>query len=243
VSDTFPTQALDWLVPKESERMLAIGSLAMVKRFRGHKLTIVDSDVDQLKKARAALPGAVVVAASSALLPFADQIFDVVFVSQHVHRLDAPAAIAEFARVLKPGGQLAIQQTVRDDSVPWVRRLAAILRQTDPDAMSGEDQLAGIGALAANRHFPRVEQRDFRMWVPAAKADLLDQVAALPGVQACDSRRREEVLSAVSRLYDSSARVPDPLLLPYKVCCWRAPVEAVFRAPARPVDDGFNIPL
>jgi len=52
------------------------------------------------------------------------------------------------------------------------------------------------------------------------------------------------LLAEVAALYDSSARDPEPLLLPYSVMCWRATVDhselsAVLHLP----DDGLQISL
>jgi ubiquinone/menaquinone biosynthesis C-methylase UbiE len=62
-----------------------------------------------LETARAAIPRAELVQANLESLPFADGSFDLVLCSQVIeHVLDAPAAVAELARVLRSGGTLVI---------------------------------------------------------------------------------------------------------------------------------------
>ena len=63
--------------------------------------------------------------------------FDVVTAAQTLHCFAPGLALTEIARVLKPGGYLAIAYNTRDDTVPWVRRLIALMRE-DPNSMRGD---------------------------------------------------------------------------------------------------------
>ena len=56
------------------------------------------------------------------------QSVDVVTVAQAFHWFDAPAALAEIARVLRPGGRLAILWNERDESTAWVAEMSRIIR-------------------------------------------------------------------------------------------------------------------
>ena len=49
-------------------------------------------------------------------------------VAQAFHWFDAPAALAEMARVLRPGGGVGLIWNERDESVPWVNELSQIIR-------------------------------------------------------------------------------------------------------------------
>ena len=53
---------------------------------------------------------------------------DVVTVAQAFHWFDAPAALAEIARVLRPDGRLAILWNERDESTAWVAEMSRIIR-------------------------------------------------------------------------------------------------------------------
>jgi hypothetical protein len=44
-------------------------------------------------------------------------------------------------------------------------------------------------------------------------------------VAALDAESREQLLNQVGALYDSSARAPEPLLLPFQTSCWRSVVD------------------
>lgn len=90
------------------------GSGAMAERlarsYPGARITMTDVDPEMVDAARvrlASLPNAGVRRADSTRLPYDDASFDVVvsFLMLH-HVIDWEAAIAEAARVLRPGGRL-----------------------------------------------------------------------------------------------------------------------------------------
>jgi SAM-dependent methyltransferase len=60
-------------------------------------------------------------------LPLADRAFDAVTVAQAFHWFDAPVALAEVRRVLRPGGSLFLVWNIRDRSHDWVRRFGDLL--------------------------------------------------------------------------------------------------------------------
>lgn len=93
---------------------LGAGSGAMAEgAMRSHpgiRLTATDLDAAMVRAARdrlSGLPGAIVEQADVTALPFDDGTFDVVtsYLMLH-HVIDWPAALAEAARVLRPGGVL-----------------------------------------------------------------------------------------------------------------------------------------
>ena len=153
-------------------------------------------------------------------------------------------ALSEFARVLRPGGRLGISYTVRDDSVPWVKRLVAVVRRYDPDAMAGAYGTESLEALTDSAYFPQIDTRSFRRWVPIDRPGLVDMVARTAVAKQLDDQTRATLLDEVGAVYDNSARKPEPLLLPYRVSCWSAEVDHTeLTAPLDLPDSGLRIPL
>ena len=228
----FPQAALEWLAaasdghPLPTARVLLLGRSAAPL---GAALTRTGADLVACDTSRAGVrallnraPRALPTVAAADHLPFAAMAFDVVHVHQSLHDL-AEGALASIARVLAPHGHLAVSYTVRDDSVPWVRRLTALLRDVDPQAMAGAYGTESIDRLEASTFFGEVEQRSHRLWVPISRVDLLGMVARrFPDLE---QDRLSRLMADVGELYESSARVPEPLLLPYRVACWRARVD------------------
>jgi SAM-dependent methyltransferase len=92
---------------------------------RGWRVVGVDLSGDQLRVARqrAGPPGAILVAADAAALPFPDRSFDaVVSLLTHTDFDDPGAAFAEAARVLRPGGRLSYLGTHPCFVTPFVER-------------------------------------------------------------------------------------------------------------------------
>jgi SAM-dependent methyltransferase len=107
--DTF----FDAIVPPPGRRTLEVGcGEGRVSRdlaARGHRVTGVDASGTLVEHARAADPAGWYVVADAAALPFADRSFDLVVAYNSLMDVDdMPAAVAEAARVLAPGGRLCI---------------------------------------------------------------------------------------------------------------------------------------
>lgn len=228
-SGAFPSTAVDWLAPAAPGPVLAIGRASAATANRISRLgspgTITDKSAAAVRAACHRFPELQGVAAAPDALPFVPCSFKGVLVVQGMHLLPPGLALAEFARVLAPGGRLTVQFTVRDDSVPWVRRLAAILRSFDPEAMTSGEELYSIASIAASPHFPVLEHRSFRMWVPVTRDGMLEMVSRSPRLAGLGQPEADRLLAEVAALYDTSARHPEPLLLPYAVQCWRATVD------------------
>lgn len=247
-SGAFPSTAVDWLAPAAPGPVLAIGraSAATANRLArsGNPATITDKVSTAVRAACHRYPALQGVAAAPDALPFVPCSFSAVLVVQGMHLLPTGLALDEFARVLAPGGRLSVQFTVRDDSVPWVRRLAKILRTHDPDAMTSGAELYSVAAIAASPHFPVLAHRSFRMWVPITRVGMLEMVSSSPQLAGLGEPEADALLDEVGALYDSSAREPEPLLLPYSVLCWRATVDhSELSAELHLPDDGLQISL
>jgi len=96
----------------------------------GLSATGVDLESDQLRWARAALDPARrlnLAQADAARLPFRDASFDRVVsveMMEHVFRPDRPRVLSEIARVLKPGGRLALSTPNSASPIETVKRAA-----------------------------------------------------------------------------------------------------------------------
>lgn len=217
------------MVGELAARILDLGSgsgaFAEMLQDVGHQVFCLDRDPEAVALLPERLGTRLHVAGQVESLPFLSCHFDVVTASQTLHRFAPGLALTEIARVLNPGGYLAVVYTTRDDTVPWVKRLTALMHQADPKAMRGDFGVESIEAVAESPYFGPLERRNFRNWVPITRAGLITMVERRPSVAQLDHGARADVLSQVGALYDTSARAPEPLLLPFQTSCWRARVD------------------
>lgn len=243
----FPLGALEWLTPHGVESVLIIGRPTAVLAAEFHRRRLRMTVVDPTREGVAALvkraPQALPVVGAAEALPFQPCVFDAVAIAQGFHRFEAKRALTEFARVLRPGGRLLATYTVRDDSIPWVRRLATMLQQVSPEAMRGDYGTEALGALAHSPYFDRIEHRSFRLWSQIGRNVLLDMVnQAISGVDVPEGKRGR-LLDEVAALYDDAAKPPEPLRLPYQVQCWRATVDHTDLSAPLVLDTAMHINL
>ncbi|MGD7788848.1 methyltransferase domain-containing protein [Propionibacteriaceae bacterium Y1700] len=246
----YPPAVPGWLTDGGRRRVLDLGSgrgaLAAMLAADGHEVFCLDEDLYAVNRLAARVDadqlGLNVVAGQAESLPFADRSFDVVTAAQNLHHFAPGLALAEIARVLVPGGQLAVTYNTRDDTVPWVKRLTRLVQQYDPAVMQGDFGHGSIDWITDSPYFDEPRKRSFRNWIPATRPQMLAMVERSQAVAGLSEAQRAELLQGVGELYDANARPPEPLLLPWQTTCWRAEVdhtEVVF------TDDesGLDIPL
>ena len=221
-----PPETLTWLATWSDVRGLTLSGRELPRLLAnsGHTVFALTPNVEEAHDMRAAGGIEPVVGVAEAL-PIDPCQFDVVFSHQSLHKLETTAALSEVARVLRPGGCLAVSYIVRDDSVPWVRRLAALLRHYDPLAMKGDYGQESLEELRASKYFPEVEERAFRLWRPFSMPELQAMVARQPLMAHLDEDQKATLISQIRQLYESSARPGESLRLPFQVLCCRAWVD------------------
>lgn len=201
------------------------GAFAQLLVADGHEVFCIDRDVTAIAAATERLGTRLHVVGQVESLPYLSCHFDVVTSSQNLHHFAPGLALSEIARVLRPGGHLAVAYNTRDDTVPWVRRLTALLRHSDPEAMRGDYGVEALEDVSESPYFGELARRDFRNWVPITRAGLVSMVERRPATAQLDPTSRQDLLAEVAGLYDATARPPEPLLLPYRASCWRADVD------------------
>jgi len=246
MSITLPDEALTWLSVWQDVRGLVLASDTHLTRrlaSAGHTVYALSDDADLVGRL-APLERVTPILARPEAIPTDPLQFEVVFAHQCLHRYDLDHALPQLARVLRAGGCVSASYLVRDDSVPWVRRLAALLRRYDPMAMKGDYGHQSLDALSRSKYFPEVERRAFRIWQAISRDGLVAMVRNQPLAANLDEDQLDALLGQVVDLFDGAVRPGEQLRLPYQLLCWRAWVShEELTAPVVMPDDGLAIPL
>jgi SAM-dependent methyltransferase len=198
------------------------GKLTRTLAAAGHRVVAADPSPGMLAVLARAVPGVRTVTAAAEDLPLPDRSLEAVTVAQAWHWLDQAAAARECARVLRPGGLLAIAWHLRDLGEEWVREL---------DAIAGQPEYRGLRPVQSRGQgvdlpapFGRVESTTFAYPLALTPAGL----AALASSWSYVAVRpdRDKTLRAVAELGRRVAGSADgPLSLPFTTYCYRARVE------------------
>lgn len=217
---TYPREAAAWLVGEEAVTVLELGAgtgkLTEVLVGLGHDVHATDPDDAMLARLRERLPDVPTSVASAEQIPAPDGTFDVVVVAQAFHWFDHDRALPEIARVLKPGGRLALVWNQRDEQIPWVRKLGALLG-------SQEHQL-DAEPLVLSPLFGFVEDHTFRQWQVVDRESIQELALSRSNIAVLDEDARAAKLAEVLAFYDDYGRGMDGMQLPYVTACFRAVV-------------------
>ncbi|GGI09209.1 class I SAM-dependent methyltransferase [Egicoccus halophilus] len=146
-----------------------------------------------------------IVAGTAESLPLEDASLDAVTAAQAFHWFDGPRALREFARVLRPGGSLAVLFNRRDLTTPVQAALDDLLRPHRGDTPSWARH-EWVDWLAKSPDFgepgttsaPWQQQLDIE--------GLVGRVASVSFVARLDERTRSRVLAAVRDVHERSSR-------------------------------------
>jgi SAM-dependent methyltransferase len=214
----YPDDAVRWLVGDEPCDVVDLGAgtgkLTRSLVALGHHVIAVEPLDAMRAQLAAALPAVGALSGSAEAIPLPDARADAVTCAQAFHWFDHDAALPEIARVLRPGGRLALVWNSRNDRDPWMARLSEIIGnetiQRDDLAPVDESRLFGPVATA-EFSFEHVLDRD----------GLLDLVVSRSYCAKLLPEDREPILAAVARLYDETAG-PDGVRLAYVTECFSA---------------------
>ena len=165
---TYPAEAARWLLGDQPLTVLELGAgtgkLTRVLVGLGHDVHATDPDAEMLAVLEARLPGVRTAVASAEEIPLADWSVDAVVAAQAFHWFDLDRALPEIARVLRPEGMLCLLWNQRNEKIPWVRRLGALI--------GTQEQLRDPAeALIFSELFGFVEDHEFSHWQTIDRQD------------------------------------------------------------------------
>ncbi|TFV56811.1 class I SAM-dependent methyltransferase [Mycobacterium sp. PS03-16] len=216
---SYPPEAIDWLLPAGAGTVLDLGAgtgkLTTRLVERGLDVVAVDPIPEMLEVLTRSLPDTPALLGTAEEIPLADDSVDAVLVAQAWHWFDTDRAVAEIARVLRPGGRLGLVWNTRDERLGWVKELGDIIgHENDPftDAVSLPAPFTDVA-----RH--HVEWTNYL--TPQA---LIDLVASRSYCITSPAEVRTRTLDQVRELLATHPALANAtgLALPYVTVCIRA---------------------
>ena len=215
----YPAEAIEWLVaelrlePGRTVLDVGAGTGKLTRELISSGATV--DAVEPVPAMRAvleqAVPAARALDGTAEALPLAAASVDVIVAGSAFHWFDGPAAVAEFHRVLRPGGRLALVWNRRRREQPLHAAISAIIepyRRDTPSAYRSEWRTP----VVAGGLFEALAEREVPFEQPVDADGLVDRVGSTSFIAALPDAEREEVLGRIRAL--AADREP-PLRLGY----------------------------
>jgi ubiquinone/menaquinone biosynthesis C-methylase UbiE len=215
----YPNEAMDALVehlhigPGVDVLDLAAGTGKLTRRLVevGASVVAVEPVAGMRAQLAAVLPDVEVVEGTAEAIPLPDASADVVTVAQAFHWFDAPGALGEIARVLRPGGGLALLWNERDETTPWVAEMSRMIRWHER-TVSRYQHVDWAEVVAASGRFTTLHEMTIT-WEQSMTRELLaDRVRSISYIAAMPVSARERLAAEVVYLV---RRLPETFPMPY----------------------------
>lgn len=216
---SYPDDAIDWLLPEGARTVLDLGAgtgkLTRALATRGLDVVAVEPIAEMRASLAWAAPEARVLDGTAEAIPLEDDSVDAITVAQAWHWVDPERATAEAARVLRPGGTLALIWNRRDERVDWVERLGKVMG-------AGDAELIAMEGIEIGPPFGPTESF-VTDWERPMDVDLLVEMAASRSyVITATSRRRKEILDGIRVLVETDPHLGTEFDFPYRTYCFKA---------------------
>jgi SAM-dependent methyltransferase len=227
---SYPPDAVAWFVEnlriEPGKRVVDLaagtGKLTRLLAPAGADLVAAEPVAGMRAIFRASVPGVPVLASTAEQLAFRDACLDAVTVAQAFHWFDHDRAIAELARVLRPGGRVGLVWNARDRSVDWVDQVWSIMDRVEKRAPWRNHDEWRDSAYRDLPGFGPLHTAQFRHTQTVTPAAMVQRVASVSHVAVLPDPERAAVLAEVSDLLathpEAAGRVE--LAVPYRVDCF-----------------------
>lgn len=224
-----PAEAAEWAVGISPGLVIDLaagtGKLTRLVLPLVDRVVAIDIDHRMLAVLGNRLPAVSRVAARGEELPVASGAAGAIVISSAWHWLDSDRAWPEMARVLRPGGTLAVIRSGPDRRVPWVEDVLG--RRGDRTPRGGADGSPNTRRgveLPSDAPFSQAQERTFAGQIPYEVADLPGLEASFSRVAILPAAARSAVKAQVAARTAARPELADDTMvnLPLRCRVWRA---------------------
>jgi len=192
------------------------GKLTRVLTRTGATVIAVEPLAEMRERLAANVPLAVPFDGTAERMALRDGSAHAITVAQAFHWFDGDRALAEFHRVLAPGGKVGLIWNVRDRRTPWVDAWDRIVDRVDPDR---PDHASGAWRLAFERTtlFGPLEAREVAYAQALTPSEIVDRAASVSSIASRPEPERERILDEFRELAAThpDIRGRETVTLPY----------------------------
>jgi SAM-dependent methyltransferase len=224
---TYPPDAVAWLVEhlqigggtRVADVAAGTGKLTRLLSPLDAKLVGVEPVAGMRASFVEMCPVVPVVAATAEQLPLAAGSLDAITVAQGFHWFDAPAALTEFARVLRSGGRLGLVWNARDRSDSLVDQLWAIMNRVEKRAPWRDHEGWSDSAVVEHPDFGALSEATFHHAQLLTRDQVLDRFRSVSHVSVLPPAEQAAVLDEIRHVLDTHhlAAGRERVTIPYRV--------------------------
>jgi len=202
---SYPLEAVDWMLDQARvgdpglTRVVDLGAgtgkFTATLLGRGLEVTAVEPDAVMLARLSENLPTVETLAGSGEQLPLPVASAGLVTVAQAWHWVDVAKTSKEIARVLQPGGALALIWNIRDADVDWVARLGEVMGASEAEKYDSVTPPVGLP-------LERQAYREFRWVTEMSREQFFAMVTSRSYVITMEETERAEMLARLGKLLD-----------------------------------------
>lgn len=230
---SYPPDAVAWFVDNlriapdavVADVAAGTGKLTRLLEPTGADIVAIEPVAGMRDSFRRVLPEMPLVAGTAEALPLARGALDAMTVAQAWHWFDHDRAIAEVARVLRPGGRLGLVWNARDRSVPWVDAVWSIMDRVEKRApWRDHENWRDSALLRPMPGFSEMHSAEFRHAQETTPDGVVQRVASVSHVAVLPPAEREQVLDEVRHLLatEPAVRGRETVQITYRVDCFWA---------------------
>lgn len=224
---SYPPEAVAWLVEslaigagtRVADVAAGTGKLTRLLTPTGAALVAVEPVEGMRTSFVAVCPDIPLVSSTAEQLPIAGGTLDAITVAQGFHWFDGPVALAEFARVLRPGGRLGLIWNARDRSNDLVDQLWSIMDRVEKRAPWRMHERWSDSAFVEQSDFTPLTEATFHHAQELTREQVLGRFRSVSHIAVLPPDQQEQVIDEIRQMLDSHplAVGQELVTIPYRV--------------------------